>query len=283
MLKILVQIVFSFVIVSSVGAREIPMVQNIKITIPFKSLSVIEFPFEIKDKRFTPFEYKKKKKKKGSKSGEVNPLEDEISLPQSQKPSPITSIRSNNTKNGAKGKGTKKITNFSVSWGKNFLQIFPKKIGTTQLIVWGYRKYPMLITLEVSNDKKKYQSYVKFTDFELEQDKLAKKTLKKMSHEKSCSRLIYHLYNDKVPTGYKLETVDEEYKDQNFVAVLSKQLVGKYYTAKEYRLQNMSDKSVILNEPMFSSEKTYAVTIENRKLKAHESTRLFIVTPTIRD
>jgi len=58
MLKILLLIVFS---VLYLNAKNIPMVQNIEIYVPTKEWVVIELPFEIKAKNFTPFVYQIKK------------------------------------------------------------------------------------------------------------------------------------------------------------------------------------------------------------------------------
>jgi len=289
MLRILVPIVSSLILSSSLYAIEIPIVQNLEVTIPLKELSVIEFPFEVKVKNFTPFVYKKKKTiQKDVEKKDFDPLKDSVKLPQVKDLTPLSNIRNmrdikkkitankNAVVNTLKGKSKK----FSVSWGKNFVQFLPKKEGSTQLIVWGYEKFPIIIKIIISNDKELSNSYIKFVDYEADNKKITKKSLKNTSHEKVCSRLIKSLYNHKVPSGYKTVIKVQEYNSKSLEVSFVKSIVGKYYTASEYRVLNIADTALSLNEPMFSTANNYAISIENRDLKENEATRMFVVTPS---
>lgn len=279
MLKILVQIVFSLTLIGNLYAIDIPIVQEMKIVIPLNKMSVIEFPFEVKKKSFTPFEYRRIKGKKENKK-EIDPLKDEIALPEVKKLSPIGSIKQYGKK--IKNKISKKTTsrkNITVTWGKNFVQFYPRKLGKTQLLLWGYKKFPMMLTIEISKNEESYNSYIKFID--PEQKYHQKRSLKSDSHEKTVRMLIRDLYNNKITSGYELERKEVHYIDEIYLIEEKKALVGKYYTATEYIIKNISKTKTLLNEPMFASKNTYGISFENRKLYSGETTRMFIVSPTI--
>ena len=56
MLKNLLLIVFS---ISILVAKEMPITQTMEIVIPYREFSILEFPFDLKDLKFSPFESKK--------------------------------------------------------------------------------------------------------------------------------------------------------------------------------------------------------------------------------
>ncbi|WP_188109399.1 TraK domain-containing protein [Sulfurimonas indica] len=270
-------IVSSFVVVGILSAKDIPMVQTIEIKIPLKEFSVLEFPFEVKEKRFSPFVYKKKIKKKTKK---FNPLKEKVSIPNANQGTNNKKFFSLNQFKKKNGTETNKPKNkaFASTWGKNFVQFYPYKIGKTQLIVWGYSKYPLLITIVVSADKKDTDTYLKFVDYQERENKNT--SLKGISHEKICSKLIQYLYHNKTPSGYKIETHHQVYNSNSLKFVLIKTLIGKRYSALEYSVENISESTQRLNEPMFASKNTYAISIENRELESGEATRMFVITPT---
>jgi len=280
MLKILALIVSSIITTNVLYAKDIPIIQEIEIKIPLKEFSVIEFPFEVKEKKFSPFIYKKRIKKEKK---QFNPLENHVSVPviaEKKKPQKkFFSIKDIKKRKAQQNKNAHKSSSFSATWGKNFVQFYPHKIGKTQLIVWGYSKYPMLITINVSGKKKDTDTYLKFIDFQKEQKRDI--SFKGISHEKICNKLIKYLYHNKTPSGYKLETHHQAYKTKTLKFILIKTLIGKRYSALEYSVENISSKFQRLNEPMFASKNTYAISIENRDLKSHEATRMFVITPTV--
>ena len=275
MLRILVLIVFSLLSIAT--AKVMPIVQNLEIYIPVKELSVIEFPFLVKEKRFTPFVYKVKIKKIEDKN---DPLKAAIKLPSVPVKKKYTIRKPVSVKNLFTKKKKTNNKALSVTWGKNFAQFYPRYEGSTEVIIWGYKKYPILIKLIATKDKKKVNRYIKFVDYD--KDFKVKNNFKDISHEKICSRLIYLLYNNKTPGGFKLESTQKEYKSDNFDFILIKSLVGKYYSASEYKITNISNKKIKLNEPMFASAYTYAISIVNRDLGPGETTKMFVVTPTLR-
>ena len=277
MSKILALIVFSLTAVGVLSAKEIPIIQAIEIKIPLKEFSVLEFPFEVKEKKFSPFVYKKKIKKK---SKEFDPLKQKVSIPSTEQGTNNKKFFSLNQFKKKNGTTTTKQTSkaFASTWGKNFVQFYPYKIGKTQLIVWGYSKYPLLITIMVSSDKKDTDTYLKFVDYQKKESRNA--SLKGISHEKICSKLIQFLYHNKTPSGYKTETYHQVYHSNTLKFVLIKTLIGKRYSALEYSVENTSKETQRLNEPMFASKSTYAISIENRELEPGEATRMFVITPT---
>lgn len=282
MSKILALIVSSLVFSGVLFSKEMPMVQEIEIKIPLKEFSVIEFPFEVKEKKFSPFVYKKKIKKKTKEQSEIEKLTKNVSVPsidsEQKKHKKFFSVKDfqNKMKNGTKPAPAHKT--FSATWGKNFVQFYPYKTGKTQLVVWGYSKYPLLITVVVSSNKEATDRYIKFVDFAKKEN--TNKSFKGISHEKICGRLIKYLYHNKTPSGYKLETKHQVYKSNGLEIVLIKTLVGKRYSAAEYSIENKANEKQLLNEPEFASQSTYAISIENRELDRGEATRMFVVVPT---
>ena len=236
-------------------AKEMPIMQNIEIYIPYREFFIAEFPFEIKDKKFSPFIYKAEVKKE-------DPLKNKVKLPGLEK----------------KKKKKKNLfflsrqKPFKATSGKNFVQIYPTKVGKTELTIWGYRKFPLMITFVVTKNKEIADKYIKFIDYEAENE-----TFKSSTHEKICKKLIYNLYNNITPRGYKNVSVYKKTDKGGLEMILIRELRGKRYRAMEFNIKNKKDKTIKLNEPMFASEDVYAVTIENRVLKPSEATRIFIV------
>ncbi len=272
MLKILVLIVFS--LISIANAKDVPLVQNLVIYIPVKEFSIVEFPFLIKAKSFTPFIYKVELHEIKNNN---DPLKAAVELPKISSSNGFTVSPPVIKKIFTKKKKEKPL---SVTWGKNFAQFYPRYAGSTEVIIWGYKKYPILLKLVATKDMQKADRYIKFIDYD--KSFTTNQNFRDLSHEKICSRLIYLLYNNKTPSGFKVESQHKEYKSKNFNFILIKSIIGRYYSATEYQITNISNKKIILNEPMFASAYTYAISIENRNLKAGETTKMFVVTPTLR-
>ena len=281
MLKNLLLIVFSF---SFLMAKEMPITQTMEIVIPYREFSILEFPFNIKDLKFAPFESKKiiKKSKK-----EDDILDKKLSMPKlSKKPNTNInalppSIKSLKQRKNPINFFDKKPKPIQITKGKRYLQFYPLKAGKTELTVWGY-KYPLLIKLIVAEQGVEANKYIKFLDYDNEFEK-QNDEFKRNSHEKICTKLIYYLYNNKIPKGFKVTSPYSINSDKNLKYVLVRSIQGKQYSGNEYHITNISGKNLNLLEPMFASKDTYAVAIENRHLKSGESTKLFIVSPANKD
>jgi len=282
MLKILVLIAINVVFLFS---KELPMMQKIDLYMTVKGFSIVEFPFKIKDKKFGPFSYQREVKqktkpdtKKASKQdNEAKTKEDPLAgvkLPKS-----IMAYKkklNRRKKKMAKAGKTPLNSNnqpIKITSGDNFIQFYSKIEGKTELVVYGYKKYPMIINL-IFTKNKMANSFIRFTDID---DTFAKNPLKGAIHDRICTQLIYDLYNNINPTGYKVSSPYHEYKQLGLKFVLVKELVGQSYKAVEYRVTNISGGNLSVKEPDYTSGNSYAVSILNRELKKDEATRLFIV------
>ncbi len=283
MLKTLVLTVFSLIVfVLPVSAKIMPLVQNLTVYIPVKQFSVLEFPFLIKEKRFTPFVYKVRQSEEDSPDFQ-DPLKNKIELPKLNnngftKQQVMTDVRKKLHLKQQVQKSSQKP--FTASWGKNFVQLYANTPGQTEVVIWGYSKYPILLTLVVTRDKTKADTYIKFVNYD--KKFTANENFKHDTHEKICSKLIYFLYNNITPSGFKVQTQHKIYKSKNLQFILIKSIVGRFYSAIEYKVTNISGRKLKLNEPDFASNDTYAISIVNRDFKSGETTKMFVVTPTIR-
>jgi len=269
MLKILVQTVFSLVLIgSALVAKDIPLVRNIDIYIPYKEFSVIEFPFKIKGYAFTPFVYKAEIKDK--KIG-LDPTYKTPSLKKAPSSIPQKVIKA--TKNKLKAK--KHATPINVAKGNNFFRLYPKKIGKTELLVWGYKEYPVMIKLHVTKDVTKYDKQIKFLDYSIKEAKAKK--FESSSHDRVVIKITKALYLKTLPQGYKNRSLHTEYISNDLHVELTKTIIGKRYKGEEYILTNNNSDTVTLMPEMFEGKGIYGVTFINNILTPKSSTRVFIV------
>lgn len=275
MLKILAQIVCSLLIFATATvAKEVPLVKNINIYIPYKEFSVIEFPFKIKGYDFTPFVYTKEVKTK--KDTSVDPTSYKApSLPSSKK----------NVSNRAKVKRlvqqrlalkkAKAGSPINVAKGKNLFRLYPKKVGKTELLVWGYKKFPIMINLIITKDITKANKLISFID--LSQNLKKAGDFESSYHDKVVIKITNALYNNSLPRGYKEDVIKKEYFSNSIHIVLIKRYLGRRYMGEEYILTNKSGKTISLNSEMFENKGIYGVTFINNVLSPGGSTRVFIV------
>lgn len=269
MLKILVQTVFSLVLIGSMLiAKEIPLVKNIDIYVPYKEFSVIEFPFKIRGYAFTPFTYKAVVK---DKKVDLAPTYATPSL--EKKPSSLSKKVIRATKNKLASK--KPITPIDVAKGNNFFRLYAKKIGKTELLVWGYKEYPVMIKLHVTKDKTKYDKQIKFLDYSIRETKA--KEFESASHDRVVIKITKALFLNVLPQGYKNKTLHKEYISNNLHVKLINTIVGKRYKGEEYILTNKHSDTVTLMAEMFEGKGIYGVTFINNILTPNSSTRVFIV------
>ena len=296
MLKHLALIAFSTLLM----AKDVPMMQELEITLSTNNFNVIEFPFKIKDKKLSAFIYKKKKSVKSKKEDakenkninhakEVEEVEKDplagVKLPKSilayRKKKEQQKLKNTSTSSNGSVAATSTISaNLKIEAGDNFLQLFAKRNGKVKMVVYGYRSYPMLLTINFTDSLEKSDRFIRFTDIVKSQksDKY-----KGLSHDKICTKLVYDLYHNKVPSGYKTSTPYERYIfDDKLELILTKKLVGSSYSGLEYKVTNISKETYTINESDFASMSVYAASIVNKKLKPNETTRVFIVTSTQR-
>lgn len=271
MLKILVQTVFSLIVISSLSiARNIPLVKNIDIYIPYKEFSVIEFPFKIKGYAFTPFVYSVKLSNKDNKLG----LSATYSTPSLQKKASSMPEKVRNAVN-RKMKAKKKSTPIDVAKGNNFFRFYPKKIGKTELLVWGYKKFPVMIKLHITKDPTKYNRQIKFLDYSIDEAKA--KRFESASHDRVIIKITKALFLNTLPRGYRNIALDNEYISGNLDVKLIKTILGRRYKGEEYILKNKSSNTITLVPEMFEGKGIYGVTFLNNILVPKSSARVFIV------
>lgn len=272
MLKTLAQTACSLLLVGTVlFAKEVPIVKQIEIKLPYKEFSVIEFPFEIKAHDFTPFVSKVYIDTKQSTP------KDDFAVPKmkgqaeqlNKKPAPkkITTIKKSNP--------------MDVGAGKNFIKIYPRKTGSTELLIWGYKDYPIMLKIEIV-DSNEADKYIKFIDYDRKTD-LAEK-YESAPHDRIIINLTKALYNNNVPSGYTLSTNKREVFGSGLKLVLTKQIDGKLYTGQEYMIENTSNKNTVLDTSMFRGQDgIYSITFSNDFIKPSEKTRMFVVKQRVRD
>ncbi|AHJ12979.1 TraK domain-containing protein [Sulfurospirillum multivorans] len=270
-------------ITSQAQAKDIPIVRKITFLLPLKEFSTIEFPFEIKSHDFTPFV------SLSSASANKDGLTDNHSSSESQdyalpslddKKNPMQA-----TPNGLKQtsstpplppmNGNKK----PIEWqkGGNFFKFYPRKVGETQLIVFGYEKYPIIINLSVVENKDDVQDSVyKFVDYEAKKDVAQK--FESTNHDKVVVGITKSLYNNEPPKGYEVISKQGEFTSQGLHFRLIKEFQGKNYSGVEYIMQNTTKDTINTDAGIFKGQKgIYGITFVHDILEPGRSTRLFIV------
>ncbi|WP_457749116.1 hypothetical protein [Sulfurimonas sp.] len=270
MLKILAQTVFSLILISgALLAKEIPMVREIDLYIPYKQFSVIEFPFKIKGDSFTPFRYKRK----------IIPNREKDIEPTIQKPTLKTKSNKKKVMDRVKKQlATKSVQAtgpMTVAKGVNFFKLYPKKVGTTELLIWGYSKYPVMLHLHIVKNDHKSDNYIKFIDPSANIKEAVK--FESSYHDRVVINITRALYNNKLPHGYKEDTVKKEFFIKGLHIVLTKRYLGKRYMGEEYIVENISSSTIALDSEMFEQNGIYGITFENSVLPRGKSTKLYVV------
>lgn len=159
MLKNLALIVFSSILFISVcEAVEYPLDRSLNIKIKNNTTTVLEFPFLITDKGFDKFK-------------KIKSLEDnDETIPKIETPDIKKEIRVIDGKqvivNKSRNEGLSDSSNNSmptnskapikvtVSSNGNVVELKPNELGTTKIILWGYKHFPIMVNLEVVKSEK---------------------------------------------------------------------------------------------------------------------------------
>jgi hypothetical protein len=243
---------------------ELPVTHTSKIIIKKGEFSTISFPFEITHIEKSPFLSKVSLPGDVSADSIINTeaLLNANSLPQPKK---------------AGAKKAPKSASIRMKKSKRSLSLYPLKIGNTQLVVYGNGKFPMHVHIIVRNkagaDHFAFKNFGKTNKFDQE----ISTRFEMVSHEKVISKLIKHVYNNKVPKGFTQSYVSKTYKRKGMRFKLKKKLVGSNYQVNEWIVKNTASGKVTLYEEMFYQEGVYAITFENNVLKKGEATRMFVV------
>lgn len=243
-------------------AIEFPINKKYYIKIENGEFTVFQFPFKIKKTFSSGFLISKDSKeiKKLEEEDKKNILTSDISKLKAPKPNKIIQIKQ----------------------GNSSLTFLPKAAGTFNIVVWGYKKYPLMfdITVVNSKDKKKdnIDNYYKFIDYS--ENKKKAKEFESTSHEKVIVKLMRSIYNKKLPSGYKNKTTAQTFEDNSFAYIKNISYVGNRYTAEEWYIKNKTNKKISLYEEEFLVDGVYAIAFENNLLYPKTQTRMFIVKKT---
>lgn len=264
MLIRLKQLVNSVIIVglslTILSAKEIPITQEVELTVPLGKFSVVEFPFKIEAKNIASFLITKELGKDYKKSTLDNIMDKEIDIPN---PNP--------SKRNIKPK-KKKSKNISIKQNTNGFTFFAKKTGVLKMVVWGY-KHPILLTIKVSkkNGFRLYQFVLPQSDSEL-----VRKT-EEGNHEKNVNYIMVNLFNQTLPRGYKSNSKDVTYQTKSFSLRLNRQIVGRKYLGQEWILTSKLQEKTFIHEESFYQKGIYGVSLEADSVDKNESIRVFIV------
>lgn len=286
MLKILVLIVSSVILSSSLCAKEFPLDRKMEITISNHATTVFEFPFLIQDKRFDNFR-KVTVVKKTSLSKTSAPNGDtSVSVPQIRKEVKIVDGKKVivkkriQPKSRAKAKAPIKIT---VSKNGNIMELRPNTTGKTKAIIWGFKHYPVMITINVVKDDLELNDYYKFVDYVTPKNEIKK--FESARHEVVIKNLLLSGYQNITPKGYSKTLRTKVERGSNYKLTQTTVLQGSKYLLRTYELINTSKERLPIEEKMFYVKgRVYSVSIEKlknsdetRELYPYEKTRVFVV------
>ena len=253
--------------VATLFAVDIPITQHYELQLAIGKPSILDFPFKILGANTTPFvsKYKptKKKDKKLSEASTFLPPPEKLGLPGGNKKENEKLLK----------EWKRKKSPVVIKKGASEITILPKKFGTFSLIIWGYKKYPIMLDITVL-ESAPYR-YFHFVDYS--QKKKDAERIEANEHEKVITILTRHLFNNRTPKGYTVRTGTQHYHDERIDFKEIKELVGKRYKASLWILTNKTQHTYNFYEPMFYKDGVYSVAIENRVLGPGEKTRVFIV------
>lgn len=284
MLKILALIVFSSIVFINVcEAVEYPLDRSLNIKIKNNTTTVLEFPFLITDKGFDKF----KKIKSLEDNDEIIP---KIETPDIKKEIKIIDGKQvivnksrneglSDSSNNSMPTNSKAPIKVTVSSNGNVVELKPNELGTTKIILWGYKHFPIMVNLEVVKSEKNDEltDYYKFLDYKNPKEDVV--NFESSRHETVIKKLLKSGYTEQKPSGYDKKIVNEVQSGEGYQLTLKSVLTGRNYGLKSYEFQNLSLEDFPLKEDMFYDEGVYSVSIENltKKVKSNEKTRVFVV------
>lgn len=250
-------LMFTLLVCSSLYSVELPLDKKYEITIANGEFTVFEFPFDIK--------------KTFSSGFLLNKSSDEIKKIKEKNSQIIIDPRTKKTI-------PKRNKAIQIKQGKSSITFLPKARGSFKIVIWGYKKYPVMFNIKVDNkDKKKdeLEYYYKFIDYSKSTSKAVK--FETDPHEKVIVKLIRSIYQKKLPTGYKNIKYSQTFQDETFTYDMNYAYSGKRYRVEEWMITNNMENKIKLYEELFAKENVYAVAFENDLIKSGETTRVFIV------
>ena len=268
MLKILALIVLSI----SLNAIKIPIQEQMEFEIEKNKYTFFEFPFKIKIKR-TPFYYNKIIKSKDFKN------KNNIKIIKPELISEINGKKPNQSKdkkpNQSKGSNTKAKA-ISIKNSDNIIAVYPKKIGTTEIVVWGDGK-PLLLKItvvkkEIDNPKERHYKFIDYSQ-------KAKDAVKfeSSAHERVLEQLLKKMYKSKTPKGYRLVKRKSSKSEDKIRFQLESEYIGKKYIGQVWSLKNISSVTKTIERANFLNFKVFLVALESNFIEPGFATKLFII------
>ena len=282
-------VVAAIVLVGSLFAEDYPMLQSQSITISNKTLTVIELPFKIEGEvRFGIFKTIELKK-----SNEDVASVETITLNESMPgvKDDIKAAMARNAKNPSP----------AVKKGINTLEIMPKVEGTFDMTIWGFNKYPVVISINiVKEDTSGTNRYFTFKDYSKEMER----ALKDLPHEDAIAKMIKPLYasvrnqKDICLEGHRLDFQNWRFETANGLEMkVLFECSGKRYAASKWILTNKNARPLLISgeEDYYSLYKSissyfigikraiYAINYNTDKevLRKNESIEMFVVSNII--
>lgn len=266
-LKLTVISIFVIALAVSLNAKQIPISEEMEITIPLGKFSVVEFPFKITSRNITSFMVAKKIDKSGKEVDKQTTKNDKLLG--------TNTISRMNKK--IKRKHKRKSKYISIVQNVNGFTFFTKREGVIKMVIWGY-KVPILLTIKVSK-----QNGYGFYQFILPQSD-SRQVIKTEQgpHEKIIDKLMVNLFNQTLPRGYRTDSKDIVYKSKGFQMRLNREIIGRRYLGQEWILTKLNNNAQengvsVIHEESFYQKGVYGVSLEANKIKKGESIRVFIV------
>ncbi|MCK9550947.1 type-F conjugative transfer system secretin TraK [Aquamicrobium sp.] len=247
---------------------ELDLQPSAKITIGVDSFTTIALPFDIKHIEKAPFVSNEKVTEEvpvqevTTAANEIDPkaLENAESLPQPNAAnlSPVVN------------------SNISMKYTKRLITILPKKTGSTELVIYGYDKYPVIIKLDIQKKAARNQ-FVFNSQYEGVENKENVKDFEATQHEKVISKLLKYTFNYMVPEGYKKVSIKKSFRKDGVSFNLTQKVIGDDYEINEWVIQNNKSNPIKLNEESFYNNGIYAVSLLDDVLSPREITKMYIV------
>lgn len=259
----------------SVGlsAKDFPIMKTMTVNIPLGEYSILDFPFKIVDVQTKTFNYKTKIIKKIAKESQVKTASK--ALIDLKRKTPI------------KPKGNV----MGMTRGVNVLTFRPKHTGFTELIIWGFEEFPIILKINVKDEfiADKHLNFIQTIDSNKEVKKFEAN-----SHEKIIEKIVKHLYDENYkskPSGYEtisgnsiysVEITDENKEVIGVLEVsLLRELLGRNYIGQVWNVKIKElvdeDVSVTLYEEMFDEDGIFSVSLETYSISKEHGTRVMIV------
>lgn len=259
-INVLKKILLFALLAASLWSAELPIANKYKIVIENGEFTVFEFPFKIKKTFSSGFLL-------ANNAKEIEEMKKEN-----------TQIVVDPRNRGKRAVKKNKI--IQIKQGQKTLTFLPKARGSFKIVVWGYKKYPLMfdITVVKKEKNKNMQYYYNFLDYSESQKKA--ESFETDPHEKVIVKLVRHIYNKKFPAGYNNVRKIKKFNDDVFDYTLNFSYIGRRYSVEEWLLQNKLNKKIKLYEELFLKEGVYAVAFENDLVGPGETVRMYIVRET---